>query len=99
MKKIMFSLILSVFFMSNIQTLYAKSCYSDFNCGMGGACVKEPFKNKGVCMKTTNSYGVRTYNAPSTNSLGTKSSGSCSFNTDCPIGFKCDRRYKECVKR
>jgi hypothetical protein len=55
MKKIMFSLILSVFFLSNIQTVYAKSCYSDFNCGMGGACVKEPFKNKGVCIKTTNS--------------------------------------------
>ena len=50
-------------------------------------------------MKTTNNYGVRTYNTPSTNSLGTKSSGSCSFNTECPIGFKCDRRYKECVKR
>ena len=50
-------------------------------------------------MQTTNNYGVRTYNSPSTNSLGTKTSGSCTFNTDCPIGFKCDRKYKECIKR
>ena len=99
MKKIIFSLILSVFFLANIQAVYAKSCSSDFSCGMGSACVKEPFKTRGVCMKTTNSYGVRTYDAPSTSSIGSKTSGSCTFNTDCPTRYKCDRRYKECVKR
>ena len=50
-------------------------------------------------LKTVNNYGVRTYNSPSTNSIGVKTSGSCTFNTDCSIGFKCDRKYKECVKR
>ena len=98
MKSITF-IIFSLLILIGTSSVYAKSCYSDFNCGMGAACVKEPFKNRGVCMKTTNNFGVRTYNAPSTNSLGTKTSGSCTFNTDCPIGFKCDRRYKECVKR
>jgi len=99
MKKVLIALLFSLFFLTTTNTVYAKSCSSDFSWGMGSACVKEPFKNRGVCMKTTNNYGVRTYNTPSTNSLGTKSSGSCSFNTECPIGFKCDRRYKECVKR
>ncbi len=77
----------------------SKSCSSDFSCGMGYTCVKQPFKMSGTCMKTVNNYGVRTYNSPSTNSIGVKTSGSCTFNTDCSIGFKCDRKYKECIKR
>ena len=99
MKKILITLLFSLFFLTTNNIAYAKSCSSDFSCGTGSACVKEPFKTRGVCMKTTNSYGVRTYNAPSTSSIGSKTSGSCTFNTDCPTRYKCDRRYKECVKR
>lgn len=88
-----------LFIISYAGNSIAKSCTSDFSCGMGYQCVKEPFKMSGVCMKTVNNYGVQTYNSPSTNSVGVKTSGSCNFNTDCPVGFKCDRNYKECVKR
>ena len=78
----------------------AGACSSDFSCGIGAQCVKEPFKSRGVCMKTVDRYGTRTFDLPRTNSVGPRmDSGDCSFNTDCGIGFKCDRRYKVCVKR
>jgi len=93
-------ILVSTFFIISFTSYsIAKSCSSDFSCGMGYTCVKQPFKMSGTCMKTVNNYGVRTYNSPSTNSIGVKTSGSCTFNTDCSIGFKCDRKYKECVKR
>ena len=76
------------------------ACTSDFSCGIGAQCVKKPFKSRGVCMKTVDEYGTRTFDLPRTNSVGPRmDSGECSFNTDCPIGFKCDRGYKVCVKR
>jgi hypothetical protein len=76
------------------------SCYSDFDCGIGNKCVKQQFQSDGVCMKTVNEYGTQKYDMPKTNSVGPKmDSGSCSFDTDCPIGFRCDRKYKECIKR
>jgi hypothetical protein len=59
--------------------------------------VKAPYKMKGTCMTSVNKYGTKTYKAPSTSSMYS-GSASCSFNSDCPIGFKCDRRLKACVK-
>ncbi len=87
------------FFLIFTNQSFAKSCSSDFSCRMGEVCVKEPYKSRGVCMKSVNQYGTRVYNAPSTSSIGTRSSSDgCTFNTDCPIGFKCDRKLKYCVK-
>ena len=78
----------------------ALGCSSDFSCSMGESCVKAPFKTRGVCMKTVNEYGIKTYNSPSLGSVGPRMNDSgCSFSTDCPIGFKCDRRLKVCLKR
>ena len=51
-------------------------------------------------MKTVDEYGTRTYNLPSLESVGPRmNDNGCSFSTDCPIGFKCDRRLKVCLKR
>ena len=78
----------------------ALACSSDFSCRIGESCVKAPFKSRGVCMKTVDEYGTRTYNLPSLESVGPRmSNDGCSFSTDCPIGFKCDRRLKVCLKR
>ncbi len=77
------------------------ACSSDFSCGIGYKCVKEPLQSSGVCMKSVDEYGTRQFNLPDTNSVGPnmKLDGQCDFNTDCPIGFQCDRRLKACIKR
>lgn len=78
----------------------AFACSSDYSCGVGYACVKEPYKTRGVCMKTVNEYGIQTFDLPRKRSIGPKMSGEgCTFVTDCPIGFKCDRDLEVCVKR
>ncbi len=93
-------ILLSIFSLTFIEPVYAKSCSSDFSCGMGQTCVKSPYKTRGNCMKTVNRYGTPQYNMPSPKSIGPNmSGGSCMFSTDCPIGFKCDRRLKACIKR
>lgn len=86
----------------NDSTIYEESgCTSDFGCGVGYKCVKAPLKSSGVCMKSVDELGLRRYNLPSTNSVGPNLDldGQCSFDADCPIGFKCDRTYKTCIKK
>lgn len=76
-------------------------CISDFSCGVGYKCVKAPLKSRGVCMKSVDEYGTPQYNMPSTDSVGPNFDleGQCDFDTDCPVGFRCDRTYKTCIKR
>ena len=73
-------------------------CSSDYSCGIGYKCVKAPFEISGICMKSVNEYGIQKYDLPRTNSINIKSKGDCYFNSDCPIGFLCDAKYKACVK-
>mgnify|MGYP001051146953 CR=1 FL=1 len=79
----------------------AEGCASDYSCGIGFKCVKAPLKSSGVCMKSVDEHGIKQYNSPESNSVGPNLDldGQCSFDTDCPIGFKCDREYKACIKR
>lgn len=78
----------------------SSGCTSDFSCGVGSKCVKEPYKSRGVCMQSVDRYGTRQFTMPSSRSVGPRMGNSgCSFLTDCPIGFSCDRKYKVCVKR
>ena len=92
---------------SSSTTTYGRSsssndndCSSDFSCGMGRKCVKKPGQSFGICMAEVNRYGTKTYSSPSSSSIGIRSynSSDCTFNTDCPTGFRCDRKYKACVK-
>lgn len=82
-------------------TYQASGCSSDFDCGMGNKCVKEPFNNRGTCMKAVDEFGIQTFDMPSSDSIGVNMDidGDCRFDTDCPIGFKCDKKHKACVKR
>ncbi|MDX9798740.1 MAG: hypothetical protein RBT05_07775 [Bacteroidales bacterium] len=74
-------------------------CSSDFECGMGKKCVKARLESSGVCMNTVDEYGVKTYDVPDANiGINMDLQGQCSFDTDCPMGFRCDREYKVCVK-
>ena len=85
---------------SSFSTSSSNTCTSDFSCGMGSKCIKKPGRSSGICMTEVNRYGTKTYSSPSSLSVGVRSytSEACKFNTDCPIGFKCDREYKVCVK-
>ncbi len=76
-------------------------CTSDFSCGTGERCVKAPLQSAGVCMKTVSGLGVQTYENHKTGSVGPNMNlnGECSFDTDCPIGFRCNNKFKSCVKR
>lgn len=74
-------------------------CTSDFQCGVGNACVKQRHSNDGVCMKSVDGNGTRVYNMPDSNSIGVRTSEGCQFNTDCPVGFSCDATYKACVRK
>ena len=103
MKRMMFnSSLLALFLAIAISSpVYAKSCSSDYSCGMGYTCVKDLYKSRGTCMKTVNRFGVQQFNSPSSSSIGIRgyNDAQCTFNTDCPIGFKCDRGSKVCIKR
>ncbi len=96
MKKIIFCAIACMFYSSS-----AFACSSDFSCSYGESCVKAPYKSRGICMTAVNNFGTPTFKMPSTSSIGTRmgNDDGCSFSTDCPIGFKCDRKLKVCLKR
>ena len=98
--RFVFIFVFCIFGMALSNSAIAKSCSSDFNCSMGEVCVKAPYKTRGTCMTAVNELGRKTYQRPSTDSIYPGSSqGGCKFSTDCPIGFKCDRRLKACIKR
>lgn len=82
------------------EVLVEKQCTSDFNCGIGFKCVKAQFQSQGVCMKAVNEFGDQQFNLPDNNSVmpNLDIEGQCRFSTDCPIGFRCDTKYKVCVK-
>lgn len=75
------------------------ACSSDYDCDYGKSCVKQQYSYTGVCMKKVNEYGTPNYSLPNSNSIGAGGSGNCSWNSDCPIGFSCDSKYKVCVQR
>ena len=77
-----------------------EECYSDFDCGIGRRCIKKPLSITGVCLTEVDDTGLKTFSLPSADNIGPNMNldGECSFNTDCPIGFRCDRSLKACVK-
>ena len=74
------------------------TCTSDYQCGVGEVCVKAPYNVSGECMKEVNEWGNPTNAVPDPNSWKIKTEASCSFDSDCGIGFRCDTRLKACVK-
>jgi hypothetical protein len=73
----------------------SSGCSSDFDCGLGQSCVKPQYSRRGSCMKSVNSSGIQQFN-PHQNNVGPNTSKQCTFNTDCPIGFRCSGG--NCVK-
>lgn len=77
-----------------------KQCSSDYSCGVGSICVKEPLQSMGVCMMSVDEHGLQKYNTPDRTSIGPNLDidGQCRFDVNCPVGFRCDTTYKACVK-
>jgi hypothetical protein len=79
------------------------ACNSDFDCGYGNKCVKAKgnFNVTGICVTPSDRFGNKTYkySAPSSRPQTVRS---CSFDTDCGIGFSCMKRsgqiYGICLK-
>jgi hypothetical protein len=92
---------LTIFLLFPAVVLAQARCFSDYGCPPGYDCVKEPFHADGVCMQQVDRFGVPSYKLPSPDSVlpNIHLEGECRFDTDCPIGFRCDIRYKVCVKR
>jgi len=81
------------------STSSERSCFSDINCGIGSACIKKPNYSHGICMKKVDQYGRQDFTLDGQSRVGARvGEGQCNYLTDCPIGFKCDRTYKVCVK-
>ena len=51
-------------------------------------------------MDSVNSLGMKQYELPNPDSAmpNMDIDGQCHFDLDCPIGFRCDKTYKACVK-
>lgn len=86
----------------SIAPLQQAGCTSDFQCGAGKLCVKGPMQTRGECVIPVDSLGQKQIinSMPRPNSImpNLNTQGSCNFNTDCSIGFKCDTKLKVCVK-
>jgi hypothetical protein len=78
----------------------ATGCSNDYQCGTGMKCIKAPLSSTGVCLKPVNEFGFPQQTTPDPNSVfpNMNLSGQCQFDTDCSIGFKCDRKLKVCTK-
>jgi hypothetical protein len=69
-------------------SVVVRECSSDFDCGMGNVCAKAHMQMHGVCAKAVDAYGVQTFPTPRDN-FGPGGPGQCTFDTQCPVGFKC----------
>lgn len=63
------------------------SCSRDGNCGYNEICVKKPGMTRGLCMGKPSGVG-RNW-----------SPQSCTRDTQCMVGARCDRTYRICVER
>jgi len=89
-----------------LYSVPALSCNSDYECGYGKHCVKPSgsISLTGTCVTPSDEFGNKDYSADSDwgSGYGAKKVKSCSFNTDCAIGFSCMKKsgelYGICVK-
>ena len=75
-------------------------CFSDYGCRMGYKCIKAKYSSSGQCMKPVDKYGMSKPTTSNRRNVGINyDDGDCLYSSDCPIGFRCDRKYKVCVKK
>ena len=80
-----------------IASQFSFACMSDADCNLGYQCLKNMYDWEGQCIKAVDEFGIQNFNEPR-NNYGPKIESGCNFDTDCPLGFKCDSYSKECVR-
>lgn len=98
-------IILTLVFLGGIGGFQAAhaACYSDFDCGVGGRCVKAKgdINISGTCVTPSDRFGNPRIDSSPPRSQPRNVRG-CSFDTDCEIGFSCMKRSGQlngiCVK-
>tara|TARA_R110002110_G_scaffold415748_1_gene654857 strand:- start:97945 stop:99099 length:1155 start_codon:yes stop_codon:yes gene_type:complete len=80
------------------ETRDQNACSSDYSCGTGYSCIKKYLRNTGSCMKTLDSSGARTFDLPSTDSIGPNTMRQCISSSECPTGFQCEYSSGRCIK-
>lgn len=79
----------SVFAVHFEQNKTNPSCYSDYSCGIGEACVKEnSWSSQGYCLKVINKYGSPDYSYRK--DYKPKVMNECFTVADCPPLFRCE---------
>lgn len=80
-----------------------QTCRSDFECGLGRACVRpqQGLSLEGICGTIVDEFGLRDFSEIGP-AVGPRRVSSCSFTTDCPVGFRCEKTsgslHGVCVK-
>jgi hypothetical protein len=76
------------------------ACGSDFDCGMGMACVKPAYESTGTCVVTVNASGNQVFEIPRSDSVMPAGAG-CTGGGTCPTGYRCElsgRFAGQCAK-
>lgn len=70
------------------------ACQTDYDCGYGNLCVKAEgdYSSAGVCAKTTDGHGNKTYSPSWGNNSKPKDVGGCQYDSDCGYGSTCKKR-------
>ena len=65
-------------------------CSSDFDCGYGNRCVKEPYKFTGQCAEVVNARGAKVIEPPRGRSISEMGHHECYYDHECgSFGHKC----------
>ncbi len=73
-------------------------CMSDYDCGIGNACVKGAYQSVGVCMQVERSLGVpNTTRMPNPNSVYPNMNPTVGPRF-CPPGYMWSYQYNTCVR-
>lgn len=79
---------------------FAFACASDYQCDLGYKCVKPYGQAIGQCMEKVDQFGFsKKHDISRESNYGANKKAECSFDMDCPVGFRCDSMYKACIKR
>lgn len=76
-----------------------QSCTSDISCGGNLICVKPVNSYTGYCAVPVNESGLEQIHPRRERSLGQERFPACTYDLDCPTGFRCNRELNACVKQ
>lgn len=81
------------------QRQVGMKCTSDYECGVGQQCQKPVGSFNGVCVQRVDPNSMMPIDRkPRLDSWKMETKEACFVDTDCPIGFRCNRALNACIK-